>query len=163
MVDMNAVRTLSGVGFVPLIEIVSSLIVVIVGLVVTYRKAREALQNWRSGENAKDDEKKTVKERLAALEKEDKEQIERLSNIDATLQNIVASLEVMAEDNRQATLASMRTILYDLHARFVEKGSVTMAQREMFDACSKIYLSRGGNSVFKSHIIPEVEALPVQG
>lgn len=123
---------------------------------------KNKLEKWRKDKNGEEDTIDTLEDKIKKLEQSDGRQMEKLNDIDARIQNIASSLELMAENNRNNIVTTARSNLYRLHKEFTVQGYVTLAEREMFDSVSSIYLNNGGNSIFKNKIIPEVEALPIK-
>jgi len=158
---MEAIETLSQFSPISVIQIISSVIILIVGAGIGIKKAYGVLETWRQKKNGYERKNQTVEERLTKLEDENAQEQEKLDKIDATLQEILANLELITEENRKDTIITNRSLIYRLHAEFVEKGYLTFAESEMFEEISQRYLDAGGNSLFKSHIIPAVQALPV--
>lgn len=123
---------------------------------------KNKLEKWRKDRNGEEDTIDTLEDKIKKLEQSDTQQMEKLNDIDARIQNMASSLELMAERNKNSIVSTARSSLYRLHKDFMTQGCITLAEREMFDAISEVYLQNGGNSIFKNKIIPEVEALPIK-
>jgi len=157
--------------FIELCETVSptQFVAVIVFLILGLKGASDVikgiksnLDNWYSKKRGIEKKDETLEQRVGKLEESDKIQLEKLDQIGAGVQQLAAQLEIMAEDQRKTTVSTARSTLYRLHHDFINKGYLTLAEREMFDDCASVYVSHGGNSVFKTHIIPEIESLPIR-
>jgi len=142
------------------------------------------LNTWYQNKHTAEEKDQTLEERIDKLEEDNNRQFEKLESIDATLQNVTATLEVISNEtakrlddlqestkkhfeeidknSKRRSVIANRSTLYQLHREFMKKESITLAERQMFDAVSAEYLACGGNSVFKNKIIPEVEALPIK-
>lgn len=155
------------VGLLTAIIIVSSIVIAFL------KKCYETLEKWRKHKNGIEDEKEDIEKRIEALEANDDKIEDSLAIISAGVEQIAATVDVLSTDlnakldtikdeNDKRSIVSNRTVLYRLHKQFTQQGEITLAEREMFDAVSGQYLALGGNAIFKSKIIPEVEALPIK-
>ena len=149
-------------------------VVIIISIVWNFsKKVYSELETWRKKKNGVEDEKEEIEKRIEALEANDVKLEDKLDTIAAGVEQVAAGLETFSEnmnrrlddiveDNRVTAVTTSRANLYRLHAQFMQKEYVTLAEREMFESLKNTYLDHGGNSVFKSKIIPEVEALPIR-
>lgn len=137
-------------------------IAAIKGFYEIVRWIKKELNNWYNNKLNEDDKADKVEKRLDKLEKENSRQFEKLDSIDATLQNITATLELMSEENRRNTVATCRSALWRLYIDFENKEYISSAEYETFMDLADRYLKNDGNSVFKDKIIPYVKNLPIK-
>jgi len=149
-------------------------VVIIISIVWNFsKKVYSELETWRKKKNGVEDEKEEIEKRIEALEANDKRFDDKLDTIAAGVQEVAAGLETFSEsvnkrldsinnEMHERAIIQNRSHLYRLHKQFMDQGEVTLAEREMFDLVSRDYLACGGNSIFKSKIIPEVESLPIK-
>lgn len=79
------------------------------------------------------------------------------------IESLQESIEAAKVCRNSYTLASSRSILYDLYKQGITQGYTDQAAYETFESLKDIYLELGGNSVFKNKLIGEYEALPIRG
>lgn len=123
---------------------------------------KKELDKWYETRNTKEKSDSDIEQRIADLEESDKQQLDRLNSIDATLQNISACLETLSEEERKNIVSTSRSALWRWYLEFQDKEYLTSAEYEMFMSLSERYLNNGGNSVFRTKIIPEIEAKPIK-
>lgn len=143
------------------IQILSSIIIILTGCFIGGKRVYGFMESWRQNKNGIENKQTSVEERLTALEEKDKEQMGRLDTIDGRLQEIIATLEMMTEDNKANTVATCRSAIYRWYAEFQNRDSLTSAEYEMFMDLANRYLACDGNSVFKDKIIPYVKNMKV--
>lgn len=98
-------------------------------------------------------------ERVPTIEEKLLNQDAQLDNINKTLRDINKALIDIKADNDKTAVAEIRSILHQLYDEGVAKGYTTQSAMETFVELSDIYLSKNGNSIFKSYIIPEYKKL----
>ena len=98
-------------------------------------------------------------ERVPTIEEKLLNQDAQLDNINKTLRDINKALIDIKVDNDKTAVAEIRSILHQLYDEGVAKGYTTQSAMETFVELSDIYLSKNGNSIFKSYIIPEYKKL----
>ena len=98
-------------------------------------------------------------ERVPTIEEKLINQDAQLDNINKTLMDINKALVDIKADNDKTAVAEIRSILHQLYDEGVAKGYTTQSAMETFVELSDIYLSKNGNSIFKSYIIPEYKKL----
>jgi DNA repair exonuclease SbcCD ATPase subunit len=169
----DQIEVISRYSFWEIVGLLTAIIIVF-GIISTFlKKVYSDLETWRTKKNSIEDEKEGVEKRIAALEANDKSFDDKLDTIAAGVQQVAAGLETFSEsvnkrldsinnEMHERAIIQNRSHLYRLHKQFMDQGEVTLAEREMFDLVSRDYLECGGNSIFKSKIIPEVESLPIR-
>ena len=98
-------------------------------------------------------------ERVPTIEEKLINQDAQLDNINKALRDINKALIDIKADNDKTAVAEIRSILHQLYDEGVAKGYTTQSAMETFVELSDIYLSKNGNSIFKSYIIPEYKKL----
>ena len=158
------------------LELIGLLVAVVIIISIVWQfstKVYGGLETWRKKKNVVEDEKEEITKRIEDLENNDIKLEGKLDTIAAGVQQIAAATDVLSTDlntkldrieegSMERSVISNRTLLYNLHKQFMEQGALTLAEREMVDAIAKSYLTSGGNAIFKSKIIPELEALPIK-
>lgn len=144
------------------VMIILLFIAAIRGLYEIVKWFKNELNNWYNNRQKEEDRVEQVEQRLDTLEQENQRQFEKLDSIDATLQNITATLEMMAEQERANTVAICRSTLWRLYLEFEDRETITSAEYETFMDLADRYLKNNGNSVFKDKIIPYVKNIPVK-
>ena len=158
------------------LELIGLLVAVVIIISIVWQfstKVYGGLETWRKKKNVVEDEKEEITKRIEDLENNDIKLEGKLDTIAAGVEQICAATDVLSTDlnakldrieegSMERSVISNRTLLYNLHKQFMEQGVLTLAEREMVDAIAKSYLASGGNAIFKSKIIPELEALPIK-
>ncbi len=93
-------------------------------------------------------------QRIHQLEKADIRREKQLKTISENLETISSKLDETRESSREVDVAQLRSTLYRLWIEAKKNGYITHASLETFTDLSRLYLNRGGNSVFKSSILP---------
>ena len=137
-------------------------ILAVKGIYESVRWIKTELNAWYKKRNSEEELGNQMSERLDALEQETKNQSDKLESIDATLQNISASIEMMAENSRNNTVAVCRSSLWNWYENVKNRESINSAEYETIMDLSKVYLDNNGNSVFKNKIIPYLQNVPVK-
>ena len=108
-----------------------------------------------------EEDKETSEDRIATLEKHDKWQYNEISKISKGIDEIKDRLDERDIKDKAKTVATLRNQLYDLHSKFIEKGSVDKSGLKTFLELGKIYEDAGGNDVYHDKLKPEVMNLPI--
>ena len=108
-----------------------------------------------------DEDKETLEERIATLEKHDKWQYSEISKISKGIDEIKDRLDERDIKDKAKTVATLRNQLYDLHSKFMERGSVDKSGLKTFLELGKIDEDAGGNDVYHDKLKPEVMNLPI--
>ena len=109
-----------------------------------------------------DEEKETIEERIATLERHDKWQYNEISKISKGIDEIKERMDSKEINDKARIIATLRTQLYDLHSKFIERGYVDKSGLKTFLDLGKIYEDAGGNDVYHDKLKPEVLALPIK-
>ena len=108
-----------------------------------------------------DTEKETIEGRISKLEIHDKWQYNEISKISKGIDEIKSSLAQKEIKDNAKTVATLRTQLYDLHNKFVERGYIDKSGLKTFTELGSIYESAGGDDIYHDKLKPEVLALPI--
>ena len=108
-----------------------------------------------------DTEKETIEDRISKLETHDKWQYNEISKISKGIDEIKSSLAQKEIKDKAKTVATLRTQLYDLHNKFVERGYIDKSGLKTFTERGSIYESAGGDDIYHDKLKPEVLALPI--
>ena len=108
-----------------------------------------------------DEDKETLEDRIATLEKHDKWQYNEISKISQGIEDIKKRLATNERETNQRIIVQYGTDIYNLHSKFMTQGYVTRAGLETFQLLADTYIASGGNHSIKGKIIPEVMALPI--
>ena len=108
-----------------------------------------------------DTEKETIEGRISKLETHDKWQYNEISKISKGIDEIKSSLAQKEIKDNAKTVATLRTQLYDLHNKFVERGYIDKSGLKTFTELGSIYESAGGDDIYHDKLKPEVLALPI--
>ena len=108
-----------------------------------------------------DTEKETIEGRISKLEAHDKWQYNEISKISKGIDEIKSSLAQKEIKDNAKTVATLRTQLYDLHNKFVERGYIDKSGLKTFTELGSIYESAGGDDIYHDKLKPEVLALPI--
>ena len=108
-----------------------------------------------------EEDKKTIEDRITILEKHDNWQYNEISKISKGIDEIKSSLAQKEIKDKAKTVATLRTQLYDLHNKFVERGYIDKSGLKTFTELGSIYESAGGDDIYHDKLKPEVLALPI--
>lgn len=108
-----------------------------------------------------DAERETIEGRISKLENHDKWQYNEISKISKGIDEIKSSLAQKEIKDKAKTVATLRTQLYDLHSKFVERGYIDKSGLKTFTELGSIYESAGGDDIYHDKLKPEVLALPI--
>ena len=108
-----------------------------------------------------DEDKETMEERIATLERHDKWQYNEISKISQGIDDIKKQLEERDKKDNAKTIATLRNQLYGLHEKFIEHGSIDRSGLKTFLELGKIYENAGGDDVYHDKLKPEVMKLPI--
>lgn len=108
-----------------------------------------------------EEDKKTIEDRITVLEKHDNWQYNEISKISKGIDEIKSSLAQKEIKDKAKTVATLRTQLYDLHNKFVERGYIDKSGLKTFTELGSIYESAGGDDIYHDKLKPEVLALPI--
>ena len=111
--------------------------------------------------NVFDEDKETLKGRIATLEKHDKGQYSEIPKISKGIDEIKNRLDERDIKDKAKTVATLRNQLYDLHSKFTERGSVDKSGLKTFLELGKIYEEAGGDDIYHDKLKPEVMDLPI--
>lgn len=110
-----------------------------------------------------DEDKETLEERIATLEKHDKWQYNEISKISKGIDDIKEQLKERDIKDKAKTVATLRNQLYDLHNKFMERGYVDKSGLKTFLELGKIYEDAGGDDIYHDKLKPEIMNLPISG
>lgn len=105
--------------------------------------------------------KETIEGRISKLESHDKWQYNEISKISKGIDEIKSSLAQKEIKDKAKTVATLRTQLYDLHSKFVERGYIDKSGLKTFTELGAIYEAAGGDDIYHDKLKPEVLALPI--
>lgn len=108
-----------------------------------------------------EEDRKTIEDRITILEKHDNWQYNEISKISKGIDEIKNSLAQKEIKDKAKTVATLRTQLYDLHNKFVERGYIDKSGLKTFTELGSIYESAGGDDIYHDKLKPEVLALPI--
>ena len=108
-----------------------------------------------------EEDRKTIEDRITILEKHDNWQYNEISKISKGIDEIKSSLAQKEIKDKAKTVATLRTQLYDLHNKFVERGYIDKSGLKTFTELGSIYESAGGDDIYHDKLKPEVLALPI--
>lgn len=120
------------------------------------------LNRWYQNKHDEQEKDETIMERLEKLETENIEQTNRCTNITEALIQINEQIKDIRDDYNKVTVALTRASLHTLCHGLKDRDSITEAEYETFTDLRDVYLTSGGNAVFKNKIIPYIESLPVK-
>lgn len=107
-------------------------------------------------------DKDTLDARISKLEKHDKWQYEEISKIVNGIEEIKSRLDDRDVKDKAKTVATLRTQLYDLHNKFVERGDIDKSGLKTFLELGKIYEEAGGDDIYHDKLKPEIMNLPIK-
>ena len=110
-----------------------------------------------------DEDKETLEERIATLEKHDRWQYNEISKISKGIDDIKEQLKERDIKDKAKTVATLRNQLYDLHNKFMERGYVDKSVLKTFLELGKIYEDAGGDDIYHDKLKPEIMNLPISG
>ena len=110
-----------------------------------------------------EEDKETLEERIATLEKHDKWQYNEISKISQGIEDIKERLDERDIKDKAKTVATLRNQLYSLHSKFIERGSIDKSGLKTFLELGKIYENAGGNDIYHDKLKPEIMNLPISG
>ena len=110
-----------------------------------------------------DEDKETLEERIATLEKHDRWQYNEISKISKGIDDIKDQLKERDIKDKAKTVATLRNQLYDLHNKFMERGYVDKSGLKTFLELGKIYEDAGGDDIYHDKLKPEIMNLPISG
>ena len=108
-----------------------------------------------------DEDKETIEERIATLEKHDKWQYNEISKISQGIDDIKKQLKERDKKDSAKTIATLRNQLYGLHEKFIEHGSIDRSGLKTFLELGKIYEDAGGDDIYHDKLKPEIMRLPI--
>ena len=95
------------------------------------------------------------------MEKHDKWQYNEISKISQGIDDIKKILDERDIKDKAKTVATLRNQLYDLHSKFIERGSVDKSGLKTFLELGKIYEDAGGDDIYHDKLKPEIMNLPI--
>ena len=107
-------------------------------------------------------DKETLEDRISTLEKHDNWQYKEITKISKGIDEIKDSLSKKEIKDKAKTVATLRTQLYDLHGKFVERGYIDKSGLKTFLELGTIYEDAGGDDIYHDKLKPEVMSLPIQ-
>ena len=110
-----------------------------------------------------EEDRKTIEDRITILEKHDNWQYNEISKISKGIDEIKSSLAQKEINDKAKTVATLRSQLYDLHSKFVERGYVDKSGLKTFLELGKIYEDAGGDDIYHDKLKPEIMNLPISG
>lgn len=123
---------------------------------------KEKLELYRKKKNKTEDEKETVEDRLAKLEKHDKWQYNAWMEMTKSLQTISNTLSDMQKKQEESTVATARSALYRLSQEILAKGHMSQIEYDCFKELYDVYIENHGNHSMKDKIAPKVFALEIK-
>ena len=110
-----------------------------------------------------DEDKETLEERIATLEKHDRWQYNEISKISKGIDDIKDQLKERDIKDKAKTVATLRNQLYDLHNKFMERGYVDKSGLKTFLELGKIYEDAGGDDIYHDKLKAEIMNRPISG
>lgn len=107
-------------------------------------------------------EKDSIEGRIAKLEQHDKWQYNEITKISKGIEDIKDTLVQKEIKDNAKTVATLRNQLYDLHGKFMERGSIDKSGLKTFLELGKIYEDAGGDDVYHDKLKPEVMSLSIK-
>lgn len=107
-------------------------------------------------------EKDSIEGRIAKLEQHDKWQYNEITKISKGIEDIKDALVQKEIKDNAKTVATLRNQLYDLHGKFMERGSIDKSGLKTFLELGKIYEDAGGDDVYHDKLKPEVMSLSIK-
>ena len=108
-------------------------------------------------------EKDSIEGRIAKLEQHDKWQYNEITKISKGIEDIKDTLVQKEIKDNAKTVATLRNQLYDLHGKFMERGSIDKSGLKTFLELGKIYEDAGGDDIYHDKLKPEIMNLPISG
>lgn len=157
-------------------EVVMVIVLLILGLKGTaeiLKTIKSDLETWYQKKRGIEQKEETLESRVSKLEESDKVQLEKLDQIEDSVQKLTCFLEETVQDrnrrldeitesHKNAVVAQARASLYKISKDLDGRDYITSTEYEIFSGLSEQYLQNGGNSIFKNKIIPAIEALPIR-
>lgn len=109
-----------------------------------------------------EEDKETIEQRIAVLEKHDKWQYGEITKISQGIEDIKFRLDEREKQEKDRTVATLRNQLYDLHNKFIERKSIDRSGLKTFLELGKIYEDAGGDDIYHDKLKPEVMNLPIE-
>lgn len=109
-----------------------------------------------------EEDKETIEQRIAVLEKHDKWQYGEITKISQGIEDIKTRLDEREKQEKDRTVATLRNQLYDLHNKFIERKSIDRSGLKTFLELGKIYEDAGGDDIYHDKLKPEVMNLPIE-
>lgn len=107
-------------------------------------------------------DKETLEERIATLERHDNWQYKEISKISQGIDDIKDTLVKKDIKDKAKTVATLRNQLYDLHGKFTERGYIDKSGIKTFLELGSIYEDAGGDDIYHDKLKPEVLSLPIR-
>lgn len=120
------------------------------------------LNAWYQNKKKADQKDESIEQRVARLEEENAKQFEEYAHINALMQSMNASLELMAQEEKANTVALCRSQLWTMYRKLKDKTTLSTEEYETFTDLADRYLKNGGNSVFRDKIIPHIKSIAVE-
>ena len=146
----------------------SSVLVVVIIFFLAFKEVwgaavwiKDKLELYRKNKNKSEDEKETIEDRLAKLERHDKWQYDALMEATRSLQAITNTLSDMQKKQEEATVATARSALYRLSQEILAKGYMSQIEYDCFKELYDVYIENHGNHSMKDKIAPKVFALEI--
>ena len=117
---------------------------------------------WKNKEDAVEDEKESIVERISILERHDRWQYEKINSITCSLDEIKSMIVNMKENQDDVTVATCRSTLYQLHDKFTAQGYITKEGLKTFLELGKVYEAASGNDIYHDKLKPEVLSLELR-
>ena len=154
---MSAIENLTHINY---LLVILGFFAILFGLkeiieIISYFKKR-----WRIKTGVEQD-KETIEQKIVTLEKHDKWQYNEISKISQGIDDIKKILDERDIKDKAKTVATLRNQLYDLHSKFIERGSVDKSGLKTFLELGKIYEDAGGDDIYHDKLKPEIMNLPI--
>lgn len=107
-------------------------------------------------------EKIGIETKLSLRRKKMEKSISEIDEIKDTINELKELMTKHIEKDKERTIVSLRSNIWQMHGEFMKQGFVTKDGLEVFSEACKLYENDGGNGVVKQKIEPEVMRLPVK-
>lgn len=118
-------------------------------------------KRWRI-KTGKELDKETTENRLVTLERHDNWQYQEILKISKGIDEIKDNLIKKEINDKAKTVATLRTQLYDLHEKFINRGYIDQSGLKTFLELGSIYERAGGDDIYHDKLKPEILSLPIK-
>ena len=145
----------------------SPVLIVVLSFILVYLFVKGIYQSFKwvvhrlNGYHQLKSEEETIEERISKLEKHDKGQYQKLTELGDEMKKIIAMIQKVQDTQARTIVDTYRNSIFAIYHECIEKGNIKQTQLDRFLDLVKRYKEAGGDGIVDQKIYPQILDLPI--